>query len=49
MFLVFLTAQWRFRHTGSSVLARVFDYDSYRGTQACLLCTFVTLPAVPLY
>ena len=48
VFLVFLTVQWRFRHSGSSGLARVFDYDSYRRTHACLLCMFVTTPTVPL-
>jgi len=30
--------QWRHRHSGS---ARVFDYDLYCRTWACLLCTFV--------
>jgi len=37
VFLVFLTAQWRDRHTGSSGLARVFDYDLYRRTRACFV------------
>ena len=44
-FLVFLTAQWRLRHTGS---ARVFDYALYRRTQARLLCIFAPPPTVPL-
>ena len=37
--LVFLfsTAQWQLRHTGSSGWAWVFDYDSYRRTQACFV------------
>jgi len=48
MFLVFLTAQWRLRHTGSPGLARVFHYDLNRRTRACLLCIFVPLPTVPL-
>jgi len=34
LFVVFLTAQWLLQHTG---LAQVFDYDSYRRTQACFL------------
>jgi len=48
VFSVFLTAQWRLRHTGSSGLARVFDYGLSRRTQACLLCIFVPPPTVPL-
>jgi len=39
--MVFLTAQWQLRHTGSSGFARVLDYDLYRRTRACLLCIFV--------
>jgi len=46
VFLVFLTAQWRLGNTGS---ARVFIYDLYRRTQACLLCIFVPPPTVPLH
>jgi len=30
-------------------LARVFDYDLYRRTHACLLRVFVPLPKVPLH
>jgi len=33
--MVFLTAQWRPRYTGSSGFVRVFDYDLYRRTRAC--------------
>ena len=36
-------------HTGSSGLARFFDYDLYWGTRACLLCIFVPPPTVPLH
>jgi len=49
VFLLFLTAQWRFRYTGSSGLARFLDYDVYWRTQACLLCIFVPQPTVPLH
>jgi len=48
-FLVFLTAQYRLRHTGSSGLARVFDYDLYPKTQDCLLCIYVPSPTVSLH
>jgi len=41
VFSVFLTAQWQLRHTGSSGLARVFYYDIYRRTQACLLALYI--------
>jgi len=34
-----LTAQLRLWHTGSSGLSRIFDYDLYCRTWACLLCT----------
>jgi len=44
--MVFLTAQWRLRHTGSSSLARVLDYDLYLRTRACLVCIFEPLPKV---
>jgi len=33
--------QWRLRLSGSSVIARVFDYDLYCRTLSCLLCVFV--------
>jgi len=46
VFSMFLTAQWQLWHTG---LARVFGYDLYRITQACLLCIFVPPPTVPLH
>jgi len=49
VFSVFLTAQWRLRHTGSSGLTRVFDYELYQRTQACLLCIFVSPPTVPIH
>jgi len=49
VFMVFLTARWLLRHTGSSGLAHVFDYDLYRRTQACLLCMFMPPPTVPLH
>jgi len=49
VFLLFSTAQWRLRHTGSPGLARFLDYDLYRRTQACLPCVFVPLPMVPLH
>jgi len=29
VYLVFSAVQWRLRHTGSSGLARVFDYDLF--------------------
>jgi len=45
--MAFLTAQWLLRHTGTSGFARVFDYDLYRRTQACLLFIFVPPPTVP--
>jgi len=48
MFL-FLIARWRFRHTGSSGLARFFDYDLYWRTRACLFRIFVPPPTVPLH
>jgi len=38
-------AQWLLRHKGSSGFARVFDYDLYWRTQACLLM-FVPPPTV---
>jgi len=38
---VFSTAKWRLRHTGSSGLARVFDYDLCRRKRVCLLCIFM--------
>jgi len=38
VFMVLLTAQWLLRHTISSGLVRVFDYDLYRRTQACFVC-----------
>ena len=34
LFVVFLTAQWLLQHMG---VAQVFDYDSYRRTQACFV------------
>ena len=37
--MVFLTAKWLLRHTGSSGFARVFDCDLYRRTQACFVCS----------
>jgi len=49
VFSVFLTAQRRLRRTSSSGLARVFDYELYQRTQACLLCTFVSPPTVPIH
>ena len=36
--------QWRLRHSGSSDLARVFDYDLYCRTWAGLLCIVVPSP-----
>jgi len=47
--LVFLTAQWQLRHTGSSGWAWVFAYDLYRRTRACLLCIYMPPPTVPLH
>ena len=40
--LVFFTAQWLLRHTGSSGFARVFDYDLYWRPRklACFACLF---------
>ena len=49
VFLVFSTAQWQLQRTDSSGLARIFDYDIYQRTQACLLCIFVPPPTVPLH
>ena len=49
VFSVFLTAQWRLRHSGSWGLTRVVDYDLYRRTQASLLCIFVPPPSVSLH
>ena len=46
---MFLTAKWLLRHAGFSGFARVFDYNLYRRTQACLLCMFVLPPTVPLH
>jgi len=37
LFLVFVTAQWRLRHTGSSGLARDFECGLYRRTRGYLL------------
>jgi len=36
--------QWRLRHSGSSRLIRVFEYDLHGTTLACLLCMFVPPP-----
>ena len=41
LFLVFLTVQCRLRHTGSSGLTRVFDYDLYRRMRAYLLVAYI--------
>jgi len=42
VFSVFLTAQWRLWHTGSLWgLTRVFDYDLYRKTRACLFALYI--------
>jgi len=49
MFLLFLIAQWRLRHTGSLGLARLLNYDLHRRTRTCLLCIFVPPPTVPLH
>jgi len=47
--MVFLTAQRLLRRTGSSGFTRVFDYDLYRRTQACMLCVFFSPSTVPLH
>jgi len=49
VFLVFLTTQWRLRHTGASGFARVFDYDLHRRTRACELGVFVPPPTVSFH
>ena len=46
---MFLTAQWRLRHTGSSGMTQVFVYYLYWRTRACLLCMCVPPPTVPLH
>ena len=44
VFLVFSTAQWRLRHTGSSDLALVFDYNLYwRIYKASLLALYINV------
>ena len=48
VFLVFLTAQWRLRHTGSSGFSPSLRLR-FISENASLLCIFVSPPTVPLH